>query len=825
MDDSASGAKGISNELKSLKAGLSDAEAHARLQHYGHNVIIRQKRITAARIFLSQFRNFLILILIAAAILSFLLNEVLESAGMVSIVVLSVLLGFFQEYRAEKAIESLQKIASPTGRVIRNGAVQKIPAADIVPGDVLLLEAGDIIPADARLHEEFSLHVNESTLTGESFPSSKSATIAGSKNDAYSRKNMVFMGTVVTYGKGKATVTETGMRTEFGRIAKTLQETEEGQTPLQMKFDTMAKQIGIGVGALVAAVFLLGLLFENDVSVSQMLIFSISLAVAAIPSSLPAIVTISLALGAKSMTKQNMIIKKLPATESLGSVTVICSDKTGTLTKNQMTVTRIFIENTAIDVTGAGYEPSGEFRLPAGKKKLPDLSLLLRIGFLCSNAKLTQEKGNWGVIGDPTEAALMVLAKKGRLDEYELSRKFSFAQELPFDPERKMMSVLYRNNDSGKTEAYVKGAPDIVLKNCSRIIDKGKIRKITPLDRKRILEQDESFAKGSLRVLALAYKQLPGLRLTAKPNTKSVEKELVFVALAGMMDPPREEVKAAVKQCADAGIRVMIITGDHPLTAKAVAEQIGLFMEKDLILTGEQLERMGDAELEKRIESIRIIARAQPIQKSRIVDALKKKGHIVAMTGDGVNDAPALKKADIGIAMGITGTDVAKEAAKSTLVDDNFASIVNAVSEGRNIYDKIIKSTRYLLSCNLGEIISVFLAIIIKLPLPLVPLQILLMNLLTDGLPAIGLGTESAEKDVMSRSPRDPGDKLFNNRMLAITLIFGIIMGIGTLLIFNFYLNQPGKGAQQTLMLAQTVAFTTLVMFEMFAVHHAAVPH
>jgi Ca2+-transporting ATPase len=588
----------------------------------------------------------------------------------------------------------------------------------------------------------------------------------------------------------------------------------------------MAKQLTLIVLGLVAIVFAISI-FSLDKSniewskfIAQLFIFSLSLAVAAVPSALAAIVTISLASGAKRLASKNMIVKRLPAAESLGAVTVICSDKTGTLTKNQMTITKIFANNKIIDVTGSGYDPFGEFYVNNVKlesKNLKDLDLLFKTGYLCNESKLVNNADDnnsnkkWKILGDPTEGSLIVLAKKSGLNETKIEEDYSKVQILPFDSDRKLMSAIFENYNNTKTESYVKGAPDFVLKLCTKILINGKVRTITKKDRDEILKTNNELAENALRVLGLAYRDVSKLKTY---SIESVEKELVFVGLVGMIDPPREGVKEAIQQCDSAGIRVMMITGDHPTTAKAIARQINLLRDGDLVLTGSELDTLSDIELEKQIDNIRIIARALPIQKTRIVDALQKKGHVVAMTGDGVNDAPALKKADVGIAMGITGTDVSKEVAKTILVDDNFATIVNAIAEGRNIYDRILKSTKYLLACNVGEVTTVFFAVLFGFPLPLITLQILLMNLLTDGLPALGLGSEKAEDDVMKRMPRNPKHNPLTKEMLWLILIFGVAMGLGTLLAFGLFYKTDLK-------LAQTVAFTTLVMFEMFAVMSA----
>ncbi len=821
--------KQIYQQLNSSEKGLSDSEAKERLKKYGHNELKKKPKKSLFFIFLSQFNNFLIFLLIGATILSLILGEIPDAIGMFSIVLLSGILGFVQEYRAEEAMEALKKMSAPYAKVLRDGIEQKILAKDIVPGDIILLEEGDIVPADLRLIDESSMRVEEASLTGESVPVKKNIAVLKKDSIISDQENMVFMGTTIVYGKGSGIAVSTGMRTELGKIAESIQEIKETTTPLQIKFEAMAKQIGLAVLGLVLIVFIIGLL-NLKVKMAEMFLFSLSLAVAAVPSSLPAIVTVSLGIGTKTLAKKNMIIKQLPAAESLGSVTVICTDKTGTLTKNQMTITKLFVNNEIIEVSGSGYMPEGKFSIISKEnsktsaketeiktkeiniKDKKELELLVTTGFLCNNAELLEtENKKWEIIGDPTEGSLIVLAKKANIDQEYIKERFTEIKELPFDSDRKRMSVIFQNNKNKKTSAYVKGAPDLMLKICDKILINGKEIKITKKHIDKINETNNAFASKSLRVLALAYKDVSKLK-TKEINT--VEKDLVFIGLVGMIDPPRDGVKEAIAQCNDAGINVIMITGDHPATAKAIGEQIGLLKGNDIILTGAELDKISDEELAEKIDDIRIIARAMPIQKTRIVSALQKKGHIVAMTGDGVNDAPALKKADIGIAMGITGTDVSKEVAKAVLADDNFTTIVNAIAEGRTMYDKIIKSTKYLLSCNMGEIVAIFIAIVAKLPLPMLPLQILMMNLLTDGLPALGLGSETAEEDVMQRPPRNPKEHPITKQMLYLIIIFGIVMGLGTIFVFNLYLHKE-------LALAQTMAFTTLVMFEMFAVMSA----
>jgi len=806
--------KDVYKELQSSEKGLTEKEAKQRLEKHGYNELQKEKRIGALTIFISQFKNALILLLIFAGFLSLFLGERIESIAIFAIVFLNAILGFIQEYKAEKAIEALEKISAPIAKIVRDGKEQKIPAREVVPGDILLLEAGDIVPADSRLSEVSSLQIDEASLTGESIPSKKVTEPFKLGTSVADQENMAFMSTVVTYGKGKSVVTNTGMRTEFGKIATSLQTTKEVQTPLQVKFTRLAKQIGIMVVVLIVIVLISGIL-QGTVTFGKMILFALTLTVSTVPNALPLVVTVGLSMGTKRLAQKNMLIKKLPAAESLGATTIIVSDKTGTITKNQMTITDIFCDSQLIKVSGTGYEPKGNFYINNEQINPKQLELFLRIGYLCNNAKLIKKKGRFEIIGDPTEGSLIVLWEKGELEDEDLHSYFSFTEELPFDSDRKRMSVIFKNRINKKTEAYVKGAPDLLLKVCDRIIEKGKIRKLTKLDKEKIIKMNNSFAEKALRVLALAYRELPYSREYSIGN---VEKNLIFVGLVGMIDPPRDEVKQAVEQCQKAGIGVMIITGDQAITTKAVAQKIGLFKEGDIVLTGDYVEKMSDAELGKKIEKVRIMARALPIQKSRIVDALQKNGHVVAMTGDGVNDAPALKKADIGIAMGITGTDVAKEVSKATLVDDNFATIVNAIGEGRNIYDKIIKSTKFFLSCNTGEITSVLLAILLKFPLPLLPLQILLMNLLTDNFPALGLGFESPEEGIMNRPPRNPKDNPISKIMFTSIVIFGLVMGLGTLFMFMQY-------KEIDLSKAQTIAFTTLVMFQMFAVMSSRTLH
>ena len=795
--------------LKTSKNGLSSEEAKKRLEIYGYNELSRGKKITAFQILINQLKNPLIMLLVFASILSLILKDFIEALAIFGIILLNAMLGFIQEYKAERAMEALEKLSQPIAKVLRDDNEEKIAARELVPGDIVILKEGDIVPADIRLIEVSSLEIDEATLTGESIPSKKTINTFKTGTSIANQENMAFMGTTVTYGKGLGVVTATGMKTEFGKISHSLQTTKEVKTPLQIKFEKLTKQISIIIVVLIVFVFSLGL-FNKELSFGKMVLFSLALTVSVIPNSLPVIATVSLSLGAKRLAKKNMLVKKLNAAESLGSATIICSDKTGTITKNQMTITHIFYDNKVIEVTGSGYIPKGSFYYNGKIVDCKSLELFFRIGILCNNAKLILNENNYEIVGDPTEGSLIVLAKKAGLNEEEIKQNFLLLKEIPFDSDRKLMSVVFNNKKQKRIEVYVKGAPDMLLRKCTHLIKNGKIKRITKKDKQEILDKNNLFAENTLRVLGLAYRKLPKKK-TDYYTKERVEKNLVFVGLVGMIDPPRDEVREAVQKCKEAGIKVMIITGDHAITTKAVARQIGLYEEGDLILTGEELENLSDSQLEEKIEKVRIIARALPIQKLRIVKALQNKGHIVAMTGDGVNDAPALKKADIGVAMGINGTDVAKEVSKAILVDDNFATIVNAIEEGRNIYLKIIKSAKYLLSCNSGELTAVLISVLLKLPLPLLPLQVLFMNLLTDDFPALGLGLEENEEELMKIPPKDPKENPISRDTLFTIINFGLIMGIGAILMFNHYLNID-------LNKAQTVAFTTLVMFQMFAV-------
>ena len=802
----------VLGSLKTSKKGLTEEEVRNRLEKYGTNEIKKIKGISPLKIFVRQFTSFITIILLAAIAISLLMGERLDAIVISIIVVLNGLFGFVQEYKAEKAIEALKKLTALKARVIRSGKEKEIDSKELVPGDIILLETGSKVPADGRLFQIVVLEVDEAPLTGESVPSKKITGPADEEVPINDQNNMVFMGTIVTKGHARAIVTNTGMDTEMGKIAELVQEVKEKLTPLQEKLKQFGKWLGYATIGICIIVFGVGILreyfrsgsFEIDY-VSEMFLASVALAIAAIPEGLPAIVTISLALGVRKMVKQNALIRQLPAVETLGCTNVICSDKTGTLTKNEMTVRKIYANNTLIDVTGNGYEPDGRFLGEGGKIiDTANIKLLLRIGSLCNESRLNYDK-KWEIFGDPTEGALLVSAEKLGLKKIQLEKDFPQIDEIPFDSERKAMTTVHKvNNDH---IAYTKGAPDVILDKCKYIYIDGNISELTGEDKRRILKINQDMAKKALRVLGFSYKPLvPGYSTEAE----ELESDLIFVGLQAMIDPPREGAREAIAKCKAAGIRTVVITGDHKLTAVAIAKELGLFKEGDRAVSAEELDRFSDGELNEIVEDIVIYARVSPLHKVKILSALKEKGHIVAMTGDGINDAPALKKADIGIAMGITGTDVAKEASDMVLTDDNFASIVNAVEEGRGIYSSIKQFVQYTLSSNLGEILVIFMAILMGWPLPLIAIQILWVNLLTDGLPGLALGLDPFNKDIMKNPPRKREESIISRDVIQNILIVGFVMMAGTLALLYSYGIDTAR--------AKTIAFTVLVMFQLFNV-------
>lgn len=753
-------------ELKTdPSAGLTAIEAEKRLRQYGKNRLEAGKKKSLIRKFLEQFANFMVIILLIAAVISFATaiysgeGDYIEPIIILVIVILNAVIGVIQENRAEHAIEALKKMSAPHARIIREGRTVTVRAEDIVPGDVLLLEAGDLVPADARLMDSTALKAEESKLTGESVPVSKdAAAVLRPDTAAGDQKNMVFAMSTVTAGHGCAIVTATGMDTSVGRIAGMIREQETPQTPLQLRLARTGRILGIGALLICAVIFVMGILQKTPIFDSFML--SVSLAVAAIPEGLPAIVTIVLSIGVQRMARRNAVIRRLPAVETLGSATVICSDKTGTLTQNKMTVT-------------AACTADGMLNLNS-----EEAHRLLAAGALCCNASVQKQKGHYTADGEPTENAIVLAAAQGGTDLHALNTQYKRVKEIPFTSSSKRMTTIHRTQD-GKFFAIVKGAPDLLLRSCTGVLLNGKILPMSEARRQSAAQLNARLASRALRVIAVACKPLSG-------SGESAENGLALIGLIGMEDPPRREAKEAVRICKAAGIIPIMITGDHIATAKAVAEQIGILEKGCGCVTGAELDQMGEDELAENVKNIRVFARVSPEHKVRIVKALRAKGEIVAMTGDGVNDAPALKAADIGCAMGRSGTDVAKGASDMILTDDNFATIVSAVREGRGIYDNIKKSVHFLLSCNIGEILVILAAFLMGLPSPLAPIQLLWVNLVTDALPAMALGVEKADPNIMRRKPVSPGGSMFAGGLGFDIALEGIMIGAVSLLAYVF---------------------------------------
>ncbi|MBI5379986.1 MAG: cation-translocating P-type ATPase [Nitrospirae bacterium] len=826
--------------LGTSSEGLPEAKAWRRLAEHGPNELKEELRATPFSLFLAQFKNLLLVILLVAVALSAFMGHVVEAVAIAVILLLAVLLGFIQEYRAERAIEALRALAAPTAHVLRDGGELEIPARELVPGDILILRTGDKVPADARLIESVNLQTMEAALTGESLPVEKDlAAIPSTEAPLGDRRNMVYMGTAVSYGRGKAVVVQTGMGTEFGQIAGMLQTVEREKTPLQKELDRVGKRLVQAGLAVVALIVGAGLLRGGEFL--EMLVWGIALAVAVVPEALPAVVTISLALGVRRMVRRHALIRRLPAVETLGCTSVIASDKTGTLTKDEMTVRRLFVAGTAFEVTGSGYAPEGEF-LQEGQRVGPkdatwvSISRLLRAATLCSDARLRPFEGKWEILGDPTEGALLVAASKSGIDIESAEGEAPRIREVPFSSERKRMTTIHRESEG--VFAYSKGAPEVILASCAQWLGPSGEAPLGPKEREAILKVAREMAARALRVLAVASRSIPeGVAY------EESEREMVFLGLFGLYDPPREEVPEAIRKCEAAGILPVRIPGDHRETAEAVAREIGLLNPhvapsprssptrgeegekasalsrtewgEGRVITGAELDAMDPGEHARRVEEIRVYARVSPAHKLRVVEAFQSLGHVVAMTGDGVNDAPALKKADIGIAMGITGTDVSKEAAAMTLTDDNFASIVAAVEEGRGIYGNIKKYLMYLLSSNIGEIVLMAVATLLGFPLPLSAVQILYVNLATDGLPALALAFDPPEKDLMQRPPRDPRRSLFTAPVVGLMLIGGAWSAITNLAVFSWVL-ASGRGIGA----AMGMVFAALILIELFKAYN-----
>ncbi len=798
--------------------GLSAREAERRLERYGPNELLAIGGISPLRIFITQFRSPLIIVLIAAAAVSGAIGQLLDAAVILAIVIVSAIFGFVQEYRAERAIEALRELTAPVANVIREGERLSISSTELVPGDVVLLEVGGKVPADLRLLEATNLETNEASLTGESFPVTKRTDPL--EGDVYvgDRSNMGFMGTTVERGRGQALVAATGMETELGKIADLVQTEPREETPLQRRLGRLATQIGVGVLAVAIIVFLVGL--SRSVEIVLMFLTAVSLAVAAIPEGLPAVVTITLALGLQRMAKRHALIKRLPAAETLGSATVIASDKTGTLTRGEMNVRRIATAQADYEVVGPGFVPQGEFFLdgkevdPLGD---PTLALLLRAGMLNNDATLGRENGIWTILGDTTEGTLLVAGARAGLDREALEREEPRVGEIGFDSDRKLMTTIHRGE---RLIGYVKGAPEVLLDRSTHALIEGEVELDDAL-RERFREVNREMAGQALRVLALGYRILPDG--TEAFESETVERDIIFLGLVGMMDAPRKDAIKAIAEAKNSGIRSVMITGDHRLTAQAVAKEMGIMEEGDEVLTGPELEDLSDDELFAAADQVQVSARVSPHHKVRIVDALKRGGHVTAMTGDGVNDAPALKRADIGVSMGITGTDVAREASDMVLTDDNFTSIVLAVREGRGIFDNIRKFVGYLLSANAGEVMVVFLGILVftqpeLIPIML-PIQILWINLVTDGLPALALGVDPVAEDIMDRPPKPPKESPLNREVGVAIVGIGLLVGFAGIFGVQLILaGQPSPLPPDSVARARTVVFTFIVVFELLFV-------
>jgi Ca2+-transporting ATPase len=810
--------------LETSRQGITEAEAEKRLRQYGPNELKEEKKVKWYHLLFEQFTSILVIILIISAIVSAYLsiveNEPLTDTYVILvIVVLNAALGFIQEYRAEKAVEALKAMVSPHVLVLRDGKENSIDSKNLVPGDVILLEAGSRVPADSRLVEAANLEVDEAALTGESRPVSKRLGVVDPDSAIGDQKNMVFMGTVVTNGRAVAVVTNTGMSSEFGKIAGMVQSIVVEDPPLRQKMERLGRQLaGISVALTLWVFFILW--FVHDRTLQQVFLTSISLAVSAIPEGLPAVLTITLALGTATMARRNAIVRKLASVETLGSTTVICSDKTGTLTKNEMTVTRIHQNGRMLEVTGAGYAPKGDFKEndeAFNPLRNEDLELLLRIGALNNDSHIQESNGTWICFGDPTEGALKVASEKAGIDMTELTVDYPRVAELPFDSTRKRMTTIHKTPE-GKLVAYVKGAPETILDRSNRILEK-EVRPITDKDVESNLENMRDMASDALRILAMAYKNLPSEYELQSLSQEEVENDLIYVGLMGMIDPAREEVPLAIRTAQEAGIRTVMVTGDHRITAVAIAKEIGILKEEtdEIVLEGHEIESLTDEGLDDTINQVRVCARVSPEHKMRIAQSLKRQGHIVAMTGDGVNDAPALKAADIGVAMGIKGTDVTKEASDMVLEDDNYATIVRAVEGGREIYDNVSKYIRLMLAANFDEFIEITVTAMLGLPVPFLPIHVLWVNLVTDGLPAVALSVDPPDPDIMRYPPRDPKEDMLK-RFWRFILFSALVDFISDFIPF-FYtyittVEATGGDFELAATTARTVAFTSIVFFE-----------
>ncbi|EKN66374.1 P-type HAD superfamily ATPase [Neobacillus bataviensis LMG 21833] len=796
-----------------FSSGLSQEEVKERIKQHGLNELKEGEKQSALLLFFSQFKDFMVLVLLAATLISGLLGEYIDAIAIIAIVIINGCLGFYQERRAEKSLQALKELSAPQVSVLRDGKWLKIPSKDIVIGDILKFTSGDRIGADVRIIESKSLEIEESALTGESVPVSKHIDSLTNPNPGIGdMENIAFMGTMITRGSGLGVVIATGMKTAMGQIADLLQNAESQETPLQRRLEQLGKILITVALLLTVLVVVVGILRGHELY--EMFLAGVSLAVAAIPEGLPAIVTVALSLGVQKMIRQNAIVRKLPAVETLGCASVICSDKTGTMTQNKMTVTHLWSGGHTWTVDGVGYQPKGNFyrnECPVLPKDEKSLQQMLIFGMLCNHSELILKDEDYILDGDPTEGALLVSAMKAGFNRQKLLDEFTVINEFPFDSARKMMSIHVKDKQ-GRHFIVTKGAPDVVLGICESILWDERTQFLNKETHEKVQESINSLASQALRTIAIAFKPIPAN--TVILSEQEAEKKLTFIGVQGMIDPPRPEVKAAVKECKEAGIKTVMITGDHIITAKAIASQLGILTRKSKVLDGKALSGMSVEELEEVVDDVSVFARVSPEHKLKIVRALQNRGHIVAMTGDGVNDAPAIKAADIGVAMGITGTDVAKEASALVLLDDNFATIKAAIKEGRNIYENIRKFVRYLLASNVGEILVMLFAMLLALPLPLVPIQILWVNLVTDGLPAMALGLDRPEENVMKRGPRSPSEGVFSRGLGWKVVSRGFLIGIVTLLAFIIVYHND----QSQLPYAQTVAFATLVMAQLIHV-------
>ena len=804
-----------------IKRGLSVEEAEKKLLEYGKNELEERKRPSIFSKLLAQFSDFLVLILLAAALISFFIGEKKDALVILAIVVINALLGVYQEGKAEKSLEALQKMSSGRAKVIRDGLLTVIPSSDLVPGDLVVLETGDIVPGDLRLVSSSNLKIEESSLTGESLPVEKEARVSLEDGaDLADRVNMAYMGTIITYGRGQGVVVGTGHNTEIGKIATIIQSYNDEPTPLQVQLNRLGKFLGLTTILICIIVLLLGILQGENLL--DMFMLAISLAVAAIPEGLPAIVTIVLALGMNRMVKKNAIVKKLLAVETLGATTVICSDKTGTLTQNEMTVVKIYTNGKEIDVTGKGYEPIGDFLLD-GKSvsidKIGDLETIFAASALTNDARLEKSEEGYKIIGDPTEAALITLAQKANFNQKLMNENYRRIEEIPFDSTRKLMTSFHENYLEDSIIAFTKGAPDILIDRCDKISTSGRVIEFTKARKNKLLKQVQAFSRDALRVLAFAYRTYDSLPYNISSDLH--EQDLTFVGLVGMIDPARPEAKQAIRKCKDAGIRTIMITGDYRDTAFAIAKDLGMAESLHQAVTGNDLDGLTKTKLKELVKEVNVFSRVSPEHKVKIIEALKSNGEVTSMTGDGVNDALALKRADIGVAMGITGTDVAKNTADLILLDDNFSSIVAAVEEGRVIYSNIKKFVFFLLSCNIGEILLVVTSMLLKMPLPLLPIQLLWLNLVTDSFPALALGVEKGEPDIMKLPPRDPGEGIIGRRMAFRILVQSLALAGASLLAFKYGLLKYPTNLNK----ARTLVFTTLILGELLRAYSSRSEH